>query len=151
MKLPVFAGFLRKVAFGFALAAACQAPAQAQLLTPPERFELLNGLRVLLLSRPGDQDVLLKLRIHSGSAFDLAGKGGSMALLGDLLFPDPATREFFTEEMQGRLNVVTDYDSITVTLQGRTREFERIVEILRTALVTTQLTPENVTKVRNGR
>jgi zinc protease len=151
MKLPVFAGFLRKVTLAFALAAACQAPAQAQLLTPPERFELLNGLRVVLLSRPGDQDVLLKLRIHSGAAFDLAGKGGSMALLGDLLFPDPATREYFTEEMQGRLNVATDYDSITVTLQGRTREFERIVEILRTALVTTQLTPENVTKARNGR
>ena len=151
MNLPVFVGFLRNVTLGFALAAVCQTPAQAQLLTPPERFELLNGLRVVLLSRPGDQDVLLKLRIHSGAAFDLAGKGGSMALLGDLLFPDPATREFFTEEMQGRLNVVTDYDSITLTLQGRTREFERIIEILRTALVTTQLTPENVTKARNGR
>lgn len=151
MKLPVFAGFLRKVAFAFALVATCPMLSQAQLLTPPERFELLNGLRVLLLSRPGDQDVLLKLRIHSGAAFDLAGKGGSMALLGDLLFPDPATREFFTEEMQGRLNVATDYDSITITLQGRTREFEKIVEILRTALVTTQLTRENVAKARNGR
>jgi zinc protease len=151
MKLPVFDGFLRKMALVLALAAACQSPAQGQLLTPPERFQLLNGLRVLLLSRTGDQDVLLKLRIHSGAAFDLAGKGGSIALLGDLLFPDPATREFFTEEMQGRLNVVTDYDSITITLQGRTREFEKIVEILRTALVTTQLTPENLTKARNGR
>lgn len=151
MKLPVFAGFLRKMAVAVALAASCQSLVQGQLLTPPDRFELLNGLRILLLSRPGDRDVLLKLRIHSGSAFDLAGKGGSMALLGDLLFPDPATREFFTEEMQGRLNVVTDYDGITVTLQGRTREFEKIVEILRTALVTTQLTPENVNKARNGR
>ena len=53
--------------------------------------------------------------------------------------------------MQGRLNVTTDYDSITITMQGRAREFERIIEILRTALVTTQLTPENVTKVREGR
>ncbi|HBB88932.1 MAG TPA: hypothetical protein DC047_15105 [Blastocatellia bacterium] len=151
MKLPVFDGFLRKMALLLALAAVCPAPAQGQLLTPPERFQLLNGLRVILLPRPGDQDVLLKLRIHSGAAFDLAGKGGSMALLGDLLFPDPATREFFTDEMQGRLNVVTDYDSITITLQGRTREFERIVEILRTALLTTQLSPENLTQARNGR
>ncbi len=74
-----------------------------------------------------------------------------MALLGDILFPDPTTREYFTEEMQGRLNVTTDYDSLTITMQGRAREFERIVEILRTALVTTQLTPENVAKVREGR
>jgi zinc protease len=36
-------------------------------------------------------------------------------------------------------------------MQGRAREFERIVEILRTALVTPQLTPENVAKVREGR
>src|ERR1051325_7806786 len=124
---------------------------QGQAAPTPERFQLLNGLRVILLSQPGDQDVLLKLRIHSGAAFDLAGKSGSMALLGDLLFPDPSTREYFTEELGGRLNVATDYDSLTITLQGRAREFERIVEILRTAVVTTQLTPENITKARDGR
>lgn len=117
----------------------------------PERNRLLNGLRVLIWPRSGDQDVLLRLRVHSGAAFDLAGKAGSMALLGDILFPDPTTREYFTEEMQGRLNVTTDYDSLTITMQGRAREFERIVEILRTALVTTQLTPENVAKIRDGR
>ena len=123
----------------------------AQVPIEPERARLLNGLRVLIWSRPSDQDVLLKLRVHSGAAFDLAGKAGSMALLGDLLFPDPTTREYFTDEMQGRLNVTTDYDSLTITMQGRAREFERIVEILRTALVTTQLTPENVARVREGR
>ena len=127
-----------------------QAPATAQVPMEPEHARLLNGLRVLIWSRPGDQDVLLKLRVHSGAAFDLAGKAGSMALLGDILFPDATAREYFTE-MQGRLNVTTDYDSLTITMQGRAHEFERIVEILRTALVTTQLTPENVAKVRDGR
>src|SRR5882762_11124362 len=151
MNLPVFDGFLKKLVLLLVLAAASQSPVFGQLSAPPERFQLLNGLRVLLLSRPGDQDVLLKLRIHSGAAFDLAGKGGSMALLGDILFPDPATREYFTEEMQGRLNVTTNYDSITITMQGRASEFERIIEILRTALVTTQLTSENVARVREGR
>ena len=127
------------------------ATVNGQTSAPPERFQLLNGLRVILLSRPGDQDVLLKLRIHSGAAFDLAGKAGTMALLGDLLFPDPSTREYFTEELNGRLNVVTDYDSVTITLQGRAQGFERIVETLRTAVVTTQLTPENIAKARDGR
>ena len=127
-----------------------QASASAQVPMEPEHARLLNGLRVLIWSRPGDQDVLLKLRVHSGAAFDLAGKAGSMALLGDILFPDATAREYFTE-MQGRLNVTTDYDSLTITMQGRAHEFERIVEILRTALVTTQLTPENVAKVRDGR
>ncbi len=154
MKLPLFQVVLRKAALLLSLlslAVASQSLVYGQVSAPAERLQLLNGLRVLLLSRPGDQDVLLKLRIHSGAAFDIAGKGGSLALLGDLLFPDPATREYFSEEMQGRLNVVTDYDSITISLQGRTREFEKIVEILRNALVTTQLTPENVRRARDGR
>lgn len=123
----------------------------AQVPIEPEHNRLLNGLRVLMWSRPGEQDVLLKLRVHSGAAFDLEGKAGSMAMLGDILFPDPTTREYFTDEMQGRLIVSTDYDAITITMQGKAREFERIVEILRTALITTQLTPENVTKIRDGR
>lgn len=151
MTFPVFDGFLKKMALLLTIAAASQSLVCAQPSAAPERFQLLNGLRVLLLTRPGDQDVLLKLRINSGAAFDLSGKAGTMALLGDLLFPDPATREYFTEEMQGRLNVATDFDSITITMQGRSHEFEKIAEILRTALVTTQLTPDNVARARDGR
>ncbi|MBA2526393.1 MAG: insulinase family protein [Pyrinomonadaceae bacterium] len=127
------------------------APVYGQGAAEPAREQLLNGLRVLIWHRPGDQEVLLKLRIHSGAAFDVAGKAGQMAILGDILFPDATTREYLTDEMGGRLDVDTDYDSITVTLQGRAREFERIVEILRTAVVTTQITPENVARIRDGR
>jgi predicted Zn-dependent peptidase len=119
--------------------------------TEPQREQLLNGLRILLLSRPGDQNVLLKLRIHSGAAFDPAGKSGTMALLGDILFPDAATRDYFTEEMGGRLDVETNQDAINITLQGRAAEYDRIVDIMRAALVTTQLTPENVAKIRGAR
>ena len=118
-------------------------------MTPPERFELLNGLRVLLLARPGDQDVLLKLR--SIAVRPLTSRAKVAAWLCSAICSFRPCHKFFSEEMQGRLNVVTDYDSITITLQGRTREFEKIVEILRNALVTTQLTPENVAKARSGR
>ena len=151
MNLKGLNGFLSKALLAVFLSALVPCSSSAQVPMEPEHARLLNGLRVLIWSRPGDQDVLLKLRVHSGAAFDLAGKDGSMALLGDILFPDPTTREYFTDEMQGRLNVTTDYDSLTITMQGRAHEFERIVEILRTALVTTQLTPENVAKVREGR
>ena len=123
----------------------------AQNRTEPQTEQLLNGLRVLIWPRPGDKDVLVKLRIHSGAAFDLANKSGQMTLLGDLLFPDPATREYFTEEMQGRLEVITDYDSMTVVMKGKASEFENIVEILRNALVATQLSQETVATVRDSR
>lgn len=133
------------------LTCSAAAPVYAQVAPEPEREQLLNGLRVLIWHRPSDRDVLLKLRIHSGAAFDVAGKSGQMAILGDILFPEATTREYFTDEMGGRLDVDTDYDSITVTMQGRAREFERIVEILRTAVVTTQITPDNVARFRDGR
>src|SRR3954471_7810491 len=129
-----------------------QAPAaRTQALPEPHREELLNGLRVLVWNRPGDGNVYLKLRIHSGAAFDLAGKSGLMALLSDALFPDPTTREYFTEELGGGLEVTSDYDSINSTMSGRASEFERIVELLRTALVSTQLTPEVIAKLRDAR
>jgi zinc protease len=125
--------------------------ALAQSSPEPRREQLLNGLRVLLWNRPGDGQVLLKLRIHSGAAFDLAGKSGTMALLSDALFSDPTTREYVTEELGGRLEVNSDYDGITVTLSGNVFRFERIVELLSTALISTDLSPAVVTRLRDAR
>ena len=124
------------------------APAQ---VPAPDREELLNGLVILFGPRPGDPDVLLKLRLHSGAAFDLAGKAGTMALLGDALFPDPATREYVSEQLGGRLEVSTSYDSIDVTISGKASELERMMELLRNAILGLNLSPENVTRLREAR
>ncbi|HEV2765026.1 MAG TPA: pitrilysin family protein, partial [Pyrinomonadaceae bacterium] len=127
-------------------------PHGAVAQTPePRREQLLNGLRVLLLPRPGEPQALVRLRVHSGAAFDLAGKEGVMALLGDALFPDPSTREYVTEDLGGRLEVSTGYDSIDVTLTGKADEFERLIELLRAAVINTQLSPEAVTRLRDAR
>ena len=91
------------------------------------------------------------MRIKSGAAFDLAGKGGTMALLGDALFPDPTTREYVADQLGGKLDVTTNYDSIDITISGKAGELERIVELLRSALVTPQLSPENIARVRDAR
>ena len=133
------------------LALLLPARAAAQSVLEPDRQKLLNGLTILFWPRPGDANVLLKLRIHSGAAFDLAGKGGMMALLGDALFPDPTTREYVTEQLGGRLNVNTNYDATDVTISGKASEFERMIELFRSGLVATQLTPENVARVRDAR
>ncbi|HWF88351.1 MAG TPA: pitrilysin family protein [Pyrinomonadaceae bacterium] len=126
-------------------------PLCAQTSNAPEREQLLNGLRLLFFPKPGDPEVVLKLRINSGAAFDLAGKSGEMALLGDLLFPDPATLDYFTDEMGGRLDVAVTYDSMTITMVGKADQFEHIVEVLRNGLISTELTPEMVTKIRDAR
>ncbi|HEX5964435.1 MAG TPA: pitrilysin family protein [Pyrinomonadaceae bacterium] len=123
----------------------------AQSANEPQREQLLNGLRLLLWEKPGSSEVLLKLRINSGAAFDLSGKSGQMALLGDLLFPDANTVDYFTDEMGGKLEVSVNYDSTTITMVGKTSEFEQIVDTLRGALLQTQLTPDVVTRIRDAR
>ncbi|HVF55181.1 MAG TPA: pitrilysin family protein [Pyrinomonadaceae bacterium] len=122
----------------------------AQNAHEPQREQLLNGLKLLFVNRPGDPEVILKLRVHSGAAFDLAGKEGTMALLGDALF-DAETRQYVAEEMGGRLDVSTGFDAINITLAGRAADFERMVELLRTALLNTQLAPDVVERLRAAR
>jgi zinc protease len=126
-------------------------PLRAQTPTQPEREQLLNGLKLIFFLKPGTPDVTLKLRINSGAAFDLSGKSGQMALLGDILFPDPATVDYFTDEMGGKLDVKVTYDSTTITMVGKAEQLEHIVEVLRNALTATQFAPEIVTKMRDAR
>ncbi|HVF88175.1 MAG TPA: pitrilysin family protein [Pyrinomonadaceae bacterium] len=117
----------------------------------PRREQLLNGLNVFLSYRPGDPQAILKLRIHGGAAFDLEDKDGLMALLGDMIFPDPATRQYVTGDLAGRLEVTTTFDAITITLTGRAEEFERLAEIMRNALVSQQITDDSLRRLRDAR
>src|SRR5829696_5391828 len=116
-------------------------PLAAQAPSEPEREELLNGLRLLIWPKPGSSEIILKLRINSGAAFDLSGKSGQMALLGDLLFPDPSTVDYFTDEIGGKLDVSVTYDSVTITMVGKASELEQVISVLRNAILSTQFAP----------
>ena len=127
-------------------------PAQSFAQTAePERETLLNGLRILYWQQPGNPNVLLRLRIHSGAAFDLAGKAGMMALFSDALFPDRATREYVADELGGKLEVTTTFDSIDVTLSGKQSALERMIDLLRGAVLTTPLDADTVSRLRAAR
>ena len=145
-----FANYRHLCSIALIILAGCY-PVQGQTPQAPNREQLLNGLTVLYWLRPGDANVFLKLRVNSGAAFDLAGKSGMMALMGDAFFPDPATREYVTEELGGRLEVSTNHDSIDVIISGKASELERMVELLRNAIITLNLSPENVAKLREAR
>jgi predicted Zn-dependent peptidase len=123
----------------------------AQAVPQPEREQLLNGLTILYGNRAGDPNVLLKLRVKSGAAFDLAGKAGTMSLLADAMFPETTTREYVAEQLGGRLNVLTSYDSIDITISGKSSELERLIEILRNGILNVNLSPESVTALRAER
>lgn len=151
MSIPVISRAVRGLVVSALLVLLLAQPALPQTTKEPEEEQLLNGLHLLLWSQPGSPELLVKLRIHSGAAFDLAGRSGEMALLGDLLFPDPATVDFFTEELGGKLNVSVNYDSLTITMVGKAAEFEQVVSVLRNALLSTQFAPEIVTRIRDAR
>ena len=151
MSIPVITRVVRALVVSALVALLLVQPALSQTTNEPEQEQLLNGLHLLVWSQPASPELLVKLRIHSGAAFDLAGKSGEMAVLGDLLFPDPSTVEFFTDELGGKLNVSVNYDSITITMVGKAAEFEQVISVLRNALLSTQFAPEVVTRIRDAR
>jgi zinc protease len=74
-----------------------------------------------------------------------------MTLLGDALFPDAETRQYVSEELDGRLEVNTSYDDIEILLSGKTSDFERLVELLRNAVLQMRLAVEDVNRLREAR
>ena len=143
--------FLRTTLILFFAAVFCASTAQAQTFPAPRREKLLNGLKMLIWTDPQSPKVTVKLRIHSGAAFDPKDKMGTMALVGDILFPSEQTKEFFSEDLQGSLNVESNYDYIQITATGKAEEIQTMLETMATALTNPQITPENVKIVRDAR
>jgi zinc protease len=146
-KISMFAGFAVLVL----LLTIPVAHVRAQTVGSPERGQLLNGLTILYGDRAGEPNVVLKLRIKSGAVFDLAGKAGTMSLLADAMFPESTTREYVTEQLGGQLDVSTSFDSIDVTISGKSTELERMIELLRNAILNVNLSTESVAALKEAR
>lgn len=151
IKILKLAAAVRSAGLLLSICMLCTGGITAQNTAEPERETLLNGLRILYWPQPGSPNVTVRLRIHSGAAFDLANKAGMMALLGDALFPDPATREYVVEELNGRLDVTTTHDTLDITISGNSSGLERMIDLLRGAVLTTQLDTNSVATLRNAR
>lgn len=124
----------------------------AQKVNAPRQESLLNGLKVLMWNTPtADDRVMVKLRIHKGSAFDRQDREGTMALLGDILFPNEQFRDFFTEDLGGSLEVTSNYDYIQINITGDKDKFLTILETLANAVSKPEITKETTAKVRADR
>lgn len=147
--------FFKKIAFPLFLTlflGANYVAIQAQTITAqPRQDKLLNGLKVLTWSDPKAEKVSLRLRVHSGSAFDPKDKMGVMALLADILFPSDQTKSFFEEELGGSLEVISNYDYIQINATGKADDFLTILETITATIANPQITPENFVKVRDAR
>ncbi|MBA2620437.1 MAG: insulinase family protein [Acidobacteria bacterium] len=128
------------------------ADAQTEKLPTPRQEKLLNGMNLLVWNAPDNAGkVTVKLRIHSGSAFDTQGKEGTMALLADALFQTQAQREFFVEDLGGSLDVASNYDYIQITATATNDQFLTMLEIIASAVTNPQIDKETTLKLRDAR
>ncbi len=124
---------------------------QTAKISGPRQEKLLNNLKLLIWTEPAAEKVTVKLRIHSGAAFDLQNKEGTMALLADILFPNEAAKEFFREDLGGNLDVTSNYDYIQINATGNADQALAILETLSGAVTKPLIDKETMAKVRSAR
>ncbi len=123
----------------------------AQAMPAPKKESLLNGLKVLMWNDAKADKVTVKIRIHAGSAFDPQGKEGVMQLLADNIFPNEAAKEFFTEDLGGSLEVITNYDFIQINASSKPGdEFLTMLETLSTAVSNPAIDKETTAKLKTA-
>jgi len=106
---------------------------------PLKQEKLLNGLRVLIWNDPTANSFSLKLRVHAGAAFDPQEKEGTMCLLAEALFPTNESREFFSDDLGGSLNIVCNYDYIEIDATSKPESYLTLLETVGGAITNPQL------------
>jgi zinc protease len=142
-KITVLAIFLFQLA-AFAGFSNAQTPA-------PREEKLLNGMKLLVWANPQAEKTSVKLRIHSGSAFDPLTREGVMALLGDILFPNETAKEYFAEDLGGSLEITSNYDYIQINASGDNDKILEILEAIAQAITRPQIDKETTAKVKTAR
>lgn len=123
------------IALSIALGAAnVQAAGQRTAGSAPKQEKLLNGLRVHMWSDQASDRVSARLRIHSGAAFDPAGREGLMQMLAEAFFPTDLGRAFFPEDLGGNLEIICNYDHIQINVSSRPEGFLTMLETLAAAV-----------------
>lgn len=123
---------------------------QAPDLKKPRQETLLNGMKLLMWPDKSAPKVTLKVRVHSGSSFDPQGKEGVMKLLADNIFPNPETREFFTEDLAGSLDVTSNYDYIQISATATPDQFLNMTETIASAVSTPTIDQETTAKLKTA-
>ena len=131
--------------FAFILCAAIAVSGQRP--TAPRSEKLLNGMKLLIWNDPSAPNVTVKIRVHSGTAFDPQGKEGVMSLLAESFFPGEGTREFYREDLGGSLDVTANYDFIQVSASSKPDQFLTMLESVATAVAIPTIDKETTPKL----
>lgn len=141
--------YFRKLFVSLAALALTAVPVFAQAPNAaPRQEKLLNGLKILMRGDSQAADVSVKIRVHSGAAFDPQGKEGVMRMLAENIFPNDAVREFFAEDLGGSLEIVTNYDYIQISATAKPEEFLTLLETLANAVARPTIDKETTVRLR---
>ncbi|MCA1608580.1 MAG: insulinase family protein [Acidobacteria bacterium] len=122
-------------------------PAFSQIRQPRQE-KLLNGLKLVLLPDPTADKAFVRIRVHSGSAFDPQGKEGVMKLLSEMIFATDAAREFFAEDLGGELEIISNYDFIQINASSRPADFLTLLETISAAVSNPTIDKETTEKLK---
>jgi hypothetical protein len=125
--------------------------AQTANFQAPREQKLLNGLKLLVWETPNAEKTSVKLRIHSGSAFDPQAREGVMALLGEILFPNETVKEYFEQDLGGSLLVESNYDYIQINATADNDKILDLLEALATAVTKPQIDKDTTAKVKTAK
>lgn len=128
-----------------------QSTTQAFAQAKPRQERLLNGAKLLLWPDATATRTYVKVRIHSGASFDPQGKEGVMSLLAESLFPNETTKEFFQNDLGGRLDVTVNHDFIQINAVAKPDEFLTMIESVAAALSSPSTDKETTAKLKARR
>ncbi len=109
----------------------------------PKEETLLNGLKVAIFTDRTAPNLTVRLRIHSGSAFDPQGKEGVMRMLSETAFPSDEAREYFRDDLGGSFELITNYDYIQFNITARNDAILDVLETLANSITTPQVSAES--------
>jgi len=116
-------------------------PVIGQQVQKPFETRLLNGLK-LVVFKTSEEIVTVRLRIHAGSSFDMAGKEGTFKLLTEILFPTEELRAFIQEDFGTELRLITNYDFIEIQTGAKKERMISLLETLAARLSNPEITAE---------
>lgn len=139
---------ITKVIVTICVAMIAASTAFSQSSGTPRKETLLNGLKVLMWNDAGAAKVMVRIRIHAGSAFDPQGKEGVMQLLANNIFPNEAAREFFAQDLGGGLDVNVNYDYIQIDASAEPDRVLTVIETLSSAVANPGIDKETTERLK---
>ena len=123
---------------------------QGDSFPKPRNERLLNDMNLLIWKQPAAEKLTIRLRVHSGAAFDPFGKEGTARLLTRVMLPDAGIFEDFADDLGGSLKVTATHDYLQIDMISSPEKLVEVLQILAGAVVTPQINRETTAEAKKA-